>query len=347
MPTDYPDISFDDKGVCSYCLGSQYPVFLRDERIRELMGQKDRLKNDFEKRLEDCKGKGEYDCMVLLSGGKDSSYLAYLLTKKYKLKILTCTIENWLQSPTAKRNIREAIAKLNVDHILVTPKPEFFKKFYSYLLLFSKKEELEERGYNLTVCPVCAKVILGFALKEAARREIPMLIGGHSPDQVYIGFYEIPREEIRRSWEPPWLNSKLFVEEDRKYFWDPNNDAKQNTLPQVLFPFHVMDYPGPDKVMREVVRLGLLNKKNANPRVTNCHLSPLLHYLARRRGYEHAIVTAMSHRIRRGMSSRRKSLILLELRRLFVKLGIYRHHIKRREINLALKFLDLKVEDLI
>ena len=48
---------------------------------------------DFERTLSECKGQGEYDCLVPLSGGKDSIYLLYRLKVECKLKVLAFTVD--------------------------------------------------------------------------------------------------------------------------------------------------------------------------------------------------------------------------------------------------------------
>jgi hypothetical protein len=318
----------------------------RDERVRDMISHKEKLRKDFESKVEENKGKGEYDCLVLLSGGKDSCYLAHLLKERYHTKILTYTVDNGLLSPMAKTNIKDTATTLNVDHIFIVPEAEFFRRLYVYLLLSARKTGFEDGGYIETICSACSKVILGSGLKEAAKRAIPLVVSGHAPEQIEEYFYEIPRDQINRSWVPDYVNSETFTEADKKYFWNPGSDAEKNSAPRVLFPFHAMQYPNSDQVTREVVRLGLVKRNNVSPRVTNCHLNWLLQYLDRKRGYE-PLVSTMSYRIRTGMGDRTKALIVSELSNAFVKLGIYRHCIRRREINHALKFLQLKVEDLV
>jgi len=347
IPADFPGISFNSDGLCSYCLGQQHYGISGDERVRKMLSEKDKLKGDFENRLEEFRGRGQYDCLVPLSGGKDSCYLLYLLKNRYNLRILAYTLDNGLLSPVAKGNIKHITDRLEIDHIFAAPQIGFFRRLYRYLILCTEKNELKQKGYSHTVCSVCNKtVILGFALKEAANRDIPLVIGGLGPDQIRKYFYEVPNEEIQRSWVPPWLDSQFFVDEDRRYFWDPGVDAKRGFLPQVMFPFHVMDYPGPDKIAGEIVRLGLVKKNRISPRVTNCHLTWLLQFLDMKKGF-HPMVAILSYEIRIGRISRTKPLILLELSNLLAKTGIYRNFIRSRQINSALKFLDLKIRELI
>lgn len=347
LPSNYPDISFDGNGVCSYCLGLQHYGTTADKKIRRKISQKDELKDDFEKKLEENRGKVEYDCIVNLSGGKDSTYLVYVLKTLYNLKMLTYTLENGFMSSIAKDNIKKTVTKLDVDHIFVSPNAEFLKRLFRYLIVSIDNEDFEQNGYLRSICPVCSDLlILGNSLKEAAKRRIPFVMIGKGPHQITRYFYEIPREKIEHSWVPNWLNSNAFIEDDKRHFWNPGVDAKGNSLPQVLFPFHVLDYPSPEEIMKKVVRLGLIKKKNVSPRVTNCHINWLFQYIDRKRDYD-PFVSEISYQIRTRRRNRSKSLFLLELSNFVVKSGIYRNYIRRREINLVLKFLDLEVKDLI
>ncbi|MGD9015036.1 MAG: hypothetical protein PVI33_03325 [Candidatus Omnitrophota bacterium] len=347
MPHDYSGISFNSDGVCSYCSGKQHYGISSNERIRQMVAEKHKLKLDFERRLEQSQGKGEYDCIVPLSGGKDSCYLVYLLKTKYNLRILTFTMDNGLLNPIAKANVKQIIHRLEVDHVFVSPELDFFKRLYRYLILYTEEEVLRQKGYTNAVCFICNKpLLLGLALKEAVKREIPLVIGGLGPDQIRRYFYEIPREEIKQSWVPEWLSSEAFVADDKKYFWDPRVDAQGSDLPQVLFPFHVIEYPGPGKVMKEVVKLGFIKKNNISPRITNCHLCWLLVYLDRKRNFD-PMVAEVSYRIRSGIEKRRQAAIALELSDFCVKSGLYTNLIRRKEITAALKFMNLKIKDLI
>jgi len=347
MPSNYPDISFDDKGVCSYCLGLQHYGVTRDKDVCSKIARKDELKQEFEKTLDENRGKGEYDCIINLSGGKDSTYLLYMMKTLYNLRILAYTLDNGFISPIAIENIKRTITGLDIDHIYLTPNAEFLKRFFRYLLFSIDNKSLERNGYLRSICPVCSdQLILGNSLKEAAERKIPFIMAGKGPHQITRYFYEVSRDKIESSWIPDWVTpDNGFIEDDKRHFWNPGLDVKENSLPRVIFPFHVLDYPPPEKIMKEVVRLGLIDKKNVSPRVTNCHINWLFQYLDRKRDYD-PLVEEISYEVRTGMSSRIKSLILLELSRFVVKSGIYNNFIRPREINFVSKFLDLNIKDL-
>ena len=198
MPSNYPDISFDNKGVCSYCLGLQHYGTTADKDICRKIAHKDELREDFEKILEENRGKEEYDCIINLSGGKDSTYLLYVLKTLYNLRILAYTLDNGFICSIARDNINKTIIKLDIDHIFISPNAESLKRLFRYLILSLDNKDLEQNGYLRSICPVCSdQLILGNSLKEAAKRRIPIIMIGKGPHQITRDFYEDSPQENR------------------------------------------------------------------------------------------------------------------------------------------------------
>src|SRR5262249_36623071 len=132
---------------------------------------------DLERTLAACRGQGDYDCLVNLSGGKDSCYLLYKLAREYGLNVLAFT--TGMNVPEiAWDNIRRTIATLGVDHMVYTPPRDFYRKLFRFLL-----QNQEARGAVRTVCYVCAPLFEGYALALAVDKRIPLVIAGYSPGQ--------------------------------------------------------------------------------------------------------------------------------------------------------------------
>lgn len=109
MDTSDPDITFDDAGVCSHCRA--YDAFVAglpglEERSREL----DRIIAEVK---EEGRGK-EYDCILGLSGGVDSSYAAYI-SKQLGLRPLVVHFDSGWNSEIAVKNIENIVRKLGYD----------------------------------------------------------------------------------------------------------------------------------------------------------------------------------------------------------------------------------------
>jgi N-acetyl sugar amidotransferase len=110
MDTTDPEITFNAEGICNHCqsfeVNSRKWWFPNDE------GQK-RLGDVLEKIKREGRGK-EYDCIIGLSGGVDSSYAAYIV-KKLGLRPLAVHFDSGWNSELAVKNIEGIIKKLEID----------------------------------------------------------------------------------------------------------------------------------------------------------------------------------------------------------------------------------------
>ena len=112
LDTTDPDITFDDKGICNYC--HTYWNVTSKQWLRGEQG-----KAATKKIVDEIKayGKGkEYDCIIGLSGGIDSSYLAYL-GKEWGLRMLAVHVDAGWNSELAVKNIENICKQLNIDLI--------------------------------------------------------------------------------------------------------------------------------------------------------------------------------------------------------------------------------------
>lgn len=110
MDTSDPDITFDNQGVCSHC-------HRRDDLIDRYVyrGEKGGAALDsWVSRMKE-EGKGsDYDCIIGVSGGVDSSYVAYLV-HKLGLRTLAVHMDNGWDSELSVKNIELLLNKLGID----------------------------------------------------------------------------------------------------------------------------------------------------------------------------------------------------------------------------------------
>ena len=105
-----PDITFDEKGICNY-----YYEYLEVERKQVLSGElgEAKFKEIINLIKKDGLGK-KYDCILGVSGGVDSSYLAYI-AKQAGLKVLCVHFDNGWNSELAVKNIENIVQKCGFD----------------------------------------------------------------------------------------------------------------------------------------------------------------------------------------------------------------------------------------
>ena len=105
-----PNIIFDDRGVCNYC--HQIDQLKKEYKTGTEQG-KTLLDNIVKKIKKDGKSL-EYDCVVGISGGTDSSYLLHW-AKENNLRPLAVHYDNTWNSTAATQNIRKMTKCLNID----------------------------------------------------------------------------------------------------------------------------------------------------------------------------------------------------------------------------------------
>jgi N-acetyl sugar amidotransferase len=111
-----PLITFDENGLCNHC--REYP-----SRLKMFVPEGEEKKNHLVEMVSFCKkaGKGKkYDCVIGVSGGVDSTYVAYLV-KSFGLRPLAVHLDNGWNAELAVSNIKGVLAKLDIDlytHVL-------------------------------------------------------------------------------------------------------------------------------------------------------------------------------------------------------------------------------------
>ncbi len=115
-------IQFEQDGTCNYCNDAlkrkdteYFPNEQGSSMLEQLMGQ---IK-------EEGKTK-DFDCLVGVSGGVDSSYLLYM-GYQYGLRMLAVHIDDGFDTKTAKENIQKLCAKTNVDLLTIEPDLEQYR----------------------------------------------------------------------------------------------------------------------------------------------------------------------------------------------------------------------------
>lgn len=106
LPETMPFIAFDDQGECNYCKSYRKMEF-RD--MQELNSVCDRI------RRED----GKPDCIVMFSGGRDSSYLLHYVVKELHLHPIAFTYDWGMSTEVGSRNADRMCKLLGVERIVI------------------------------------------------------------------------------------------------------------------------------------------------------------------------------------------------------------------------------------
>lgn len=110
MDTTDPDISFDSNDVCNHC--RRYDNEIKPKLLSPKEGKK-----KLESIVSQIKAKGrgkDYDCIIGLSGGIDSAFVAYK-AKEFGLRPLVVHFDNGWNSEVSVRNIERTVKQLEFD----------------------------------------------------------------------------------------------------------------------------------------------------------------------------------------------------------------------------------------
>ena len=104
LPANYPGIKFDNKGVCQYCNEHKEIEYVGLESFVKKLEAFNKTKKDRNK---------DYDCLLGFSGGRDSTYLLYILTKELGLNVLCYSADHGYVPEQTILNMKRATDKVN------------------------------------------------------------------------------------------------------------------------------------------------------------------------------------------------------------------------------------------
>jgi N-acetyl sugar amidotransferase len=194
VPETQEGVDFDDMGICTACRSSEDKMHIdwsaREKQLRLI--------------LNDAKAKAGngYDCVLPISGGKDSFFQAHVLTKVYGLKPLAVTFnQNWV-SETGFYNLQRCLEVFDLDHFQFTPARGLVNKL--------AKKSLDAIG---DACWHCHSGVGAFPLQVATRFKIPLLVWGESiAETAGRATYSCPGTKFDRDYFTK-VSAKLTAEE--------------------------------------------------------------------------------------------------------------------------------------
>jgi N-acetyl sugar amidotransferase len=216
---------FDENGICSGCrVHSQNKQI--DWKEREIMLKK--IIKEYKS-----KNKSNYDCIIPVSGGKDSYFQTYYVTKVLGLKPLLVTYDGNNYLPVGERNRKRMRELFDVDHIIFGPSVELLKKLNKKC--FKKMGDMNWHAH-------CG--IYTYPVQLAAKLNIPLIIWGEHGYVDLGGMY---------SMNDMTEMTKKFRNEHacRGYDWDDMIDPKLKVTEQdVLWA----KYPSDDELEEKDIR---------------------------------------------------------------------------------------------
>ena len=163
-PDTKPQLVFDENGICSACKNHELKEKIdwksKEKELKEIL-EKFRSKNNY------------YDCIIPVSGGKDSHFQTYTIKEKFGLNPLVVNFHPLDQTGIGKKNL-DNLKKLGVDCIEFSPNPSVYLKLARFGLKKLGDFQWPEHIGIFTV-PV----------QIAVKYKIPLIIWGENPQFEY------------------------------------------------------------------------------------------------------------------------------------------------------------------
>lgn len=193
MPESNEGIKFDEMGICQACQSAEQKIHIdwvaREQELRNLLEHYKSLGND-------------YDCIVPISGGKDSTFQLHVITQVYNMRALAVTFSHNWYSDTGKKNLENALEKFNVDHIMFTPNRSLVNRLARRSLMMIGDS-----------CWHCHAGVGAFPLQIAVKYRIPLLIWGESiADMSGRATYKNPVTKFDRDYFTK-VSAKMYPEQ--------------------------------------------------------------------------------------------------------------------------------------
>ena len=187
FPETKPDLHFDENGICSACISS----FQKDDGM-DWKEQEKKFFNIINKFKKD-KNETGYDCLIPVSGGKDSTYQAYFMKEVCGMNPLCVCFETTSMTKLGQDNL-DNISKMGIDVIQFKKNDVAYKKMV--IEGFKRVgDEMWPNHLGIFTIPVLMAVKLS----------IPLIIWGENSQKEYGG----PNKE---STESPYLDRKWMEE---------------------------------------------------------------------------------------------------------------------------------------
>ncbi|MFJ7205986.1 OzmP [Streptomyces sp. NPDC098789] len=262
LKADHPGVVLDDKGVCNLCTMDFAEGLLENYRYTS------KVFTEFQQAPQ---ATGEYDCLFMYSGGKDSTYMLDKFVNEYGKRVLAFTFDVPFESVHAAQNIALAKEKIPATFVLDADDDNIKLMMRE---VFTRKAPKKPGKYldEKLPCVSCRTFFVLRAILMAYRQKIPYIALCADPQQILTMESNV-REVVRDFYKTfgERLADTLFGGELEALLFDEDEN-----LPKIVFPFiatrHEYD---PDRIVEELRAKGLYQ---SSPLETHCTLFPLLNY---------------------------------------------------------------------
>ena len=191
LPDTKPGLKIDNEGVCSAC------------RAVELKSQIDwsERKAKLHKICDGIRGLNPngYDCIVPVSGGKDSITQVYTMSKVYNLNVLAVNVVAHVQTVEGIENLNSMVENLGVDLITISVRPSTHKRIRKMALIKVGNPNYAEH-----------RVVFAAVARAAYFYKVPLVVWGEDIGVEFGG--NIDKDSLESGDAKELINNDLFRE---------------------------------------------------------------------------------------------------------------------------------------
>ena len=307
LPDSRPSITIDAEGVCSGCRGYD------DKATKIDWAGRQRVFADI---IAEAKSRSSgYDCVVPVSGGKDSWYQV-IRCLEFKLKPLCITWRTPARTAIGQRNVDMMISKLGVDHIDYTINPDVERRF-----MMEAFEKVGDPGLPMHMA------LFNIPARLAQQMRIPLIVWGENPQLEFGGDgKERLATDLDDEWRQKhgcmmgttpdsWIGERLSADDLRAYQLSSDTDF----IPKSIFLGAFFEWNSFENAKiaaqhgfayeRDNARVGTWDFADIDCDFISLHHYPKWHKFAMTRAWDN-----LSQQIRYGMSTRDEA--IAELKRI-------------------------------
>jgi tRNA(Ile)-lysidine synthase TilS/MesJ len=307
LPDTVPGITLNAEGVCNLCEAEE-----RNSKPKSTLGEQ-----AFRSALAPSRRGAAYDVLCLYSGGKDSTFMLYVLSQVLKLRVLAMTLDNWFISPQTHTNIKNTLHKLgNVDHLMVKPAWSTVQKVFQAGFSFERGTPLGDKAFMMGhACYSCFGLICIHAGQIALQKGIRNIVLGTTPGQLTQKSLQKPGERFDSASEgfrsTIWPLMKEMARRDDSFaHWTHMSILKFIRTRRLrlvpLYDFLSYDEAHIYRTVEE--KLGWVRPRDTDSCSTNCQINAVGVHVHRKLYQISPYTIPLAHDVRIGLMTREAAL---------------------------------------
>ncbi len=287
-------------GVCNHCK-------IDPARYKVMSWAEKKLR--FDRLIDEKRGRHRYDGMIMMSGGKDSTYLALQLKSEYGLNLLGMSVDNGFEYPDSFDNAKKVCDRLGIPYIILHPDMIELRRFYRYILT---EKHLRQEDYS-QICFYCGNYLKRQVDIFAEKFDAAYIFSGYNPDQVWelgeagivesdpgrIQYQQMIKQVLDGKMEDARRHTRQKEGPDLAAYFEP---------PRTPILYYYQHFPYQPLSMLDTIRSRLdwqpIDRFRKNYLVSGCRLVCALIHLCRRKNIPDYMQKEFSAQIRRGTLTR-------------------------------------------